>query len=224
MNFSQTILTLQTINSTVKQQKLSSCSCNVPKCTKLHLAANLRPDPLGGLTALPQIPWLDSRGPTTMGKGGECAQFCIKIWVSWWVSESILADHRIQWWWPKTGVRLTAWPMTTDHWPLMVNMPLSLSQHDITWIISTSCCYPVIAKHFHSQVNSVWRTWYTESGSKLKNEAKIIRLGLVLESEVIDKMQCADVTTCKLQMLPANVICRCDGADVQMFGVSGARV
>jgi len=41
---------------------------NVPK---MRLAAGLRPDPLGELTALPQTPWMDSRGPTSRGRGGK---------------------------------------------------------------------------------------------------------------------------------------------------------
>ena len=47
------------------------------KCTKMRLAAVLCPDPL---TALPQTLQLDSRGPTSKGREGECAQFCIQIW------------------------------------------------------------------------------------------------------------------------------------------------
>jgi len=33
-----------------------------PKCTKYHLAAGLWPDPLGKLTALPQIPLVGFKG------------------------------------------------------------------------------------------------------------------------------------------------------------------
>jgi len=41
---------------------------NAPK----SLAAGALPQtPLGELTALPQTPWLDSRGPTSKGRGGE---------------------------------------------------------------------------------------------------------------------------------------------------------
>ena len=49
------------------------------KCIKMRLAAGLRPDPLGDLTALPRTSYLDSRGPTSKRKGGECAQFCNQI-------------------------------------------------------------------------------------------------------------------------------------------------
>ena len=38
---------------------------------KMRLAAGLRPDPLGELTALPQTSWMDSKGPTSRGRGGE---------------------------------------------------------------------------------------------------------------------------------------------------------
>jgi len=38
---------------------------------KMRLAAWLRPDPLGELTGLPQAPQLDSRDPTSRGRGRE---------------------------------------------------------------------------------------------------------------------------------------------------------
>ena len=41
---------------------------------KKHLAVRLRPDPMGELTAFPQTPELDLKGPTSKGgeeKGGE---------------------------------------------------------------------------------------------------------------------------------------------------------
>jgi len=47
------------------------------KCTKMRLSAELRPDPLGELTALPRShTWI--QGVLLLrGREGECAQFCI---------------------------------------------------------------------------------------------------------------------------------------------------
>ena len=41
------------------------------KCTKFDLGWGSAPDPLGKLTALPQTPQLDLRGPTSKGREGE---------------------------------------------------------------------------------------------------------------------------------------------------------
>jgi len=41
------------------------------KCTKMRLAAVLRPDPRGELTALPQTPLAGFEGSTSKGEGGE---------------------------------------------------------------------------------------------------------------------------------------------------------
>jgi len=49
--------------------KIVSTRCQILrlKCTKFDFGWGSAPDPAGELTALPQTPWLDLRGPTSKG-------------------------------------------------------------------------------------------------------------------------------------------------------------
>ena len=58
-----------TINKCLHRRLIFNCEMQ-----KKHLAVRLRPDPMGELTAFPQTPELDLKGPTSKGgedKGGE---------------------------------------------------------------------------------------------------------------------------------------------------------
>jgi len=44
------------------------------KMHQIRFRLGLCPGPLGELTALPQTPWLDLRGPTSKGRGGRGGQ------------------------------------------------------------------------------------------------------------------------------------------------------
>jgi len=53
---------LRMLGGNVPLKLFSHKSIFNPKCTKYHLAAGLWPDPLGKLTALPQIPLVGFKG------------------------------------------------------------------------------------------------------------------------------------------------------------------
>jgi len=51
--------------------KIIATKCQILrlKCTKIDFGWGSAPDPAGEVTALPQTPYLDLRGPTSKGRG-----------------------------------------------------------------------------------------------------------------------------------------------------------